>query len=120
MPRSGGFPAAGTRRQDAAATVPRCTTHCPTPRMAHAQITETVRQLVAETFTELGLADAHEVRETILVRGGAYCGRRFETPDAHAVWFVEENQLKFYCGDGSVARVVMLGGTSQGIARQAA
>jgi hypothetical protein len=87
--------------------------------MPHVQLTETVRQLVADTFAELGLNDADEVRETILIRGGAYCGRRFETSEAHAVWFVEENQLKFYCSDGSLARVVVPSSKAQALARAA-
>jgi hypothetical protein len=74
--------------------------------MHHARMTDTVRCLVAQTFLELGIANPHEVRETILIRGGSYCGRRFEAEDASAVWFWEENQLKFYRGSGAIVRVI--------------
>jgi hypothetical protein len=76
--------------------------------MAHAQSIAGVRQLVATVFTELGVADAEHPRETLLVCGGTYCGRRFQAEDGQAVWFFEENQVKFYAGDGRVARVVQL------------
>ncbi len=75
-------------------------------RMHHAQLTVTVRELVAETFAELGVADLSDLRETILIKGGGYCGRRFETDAATAIWFVEEDQLKVFWGDGTLARVI--------------
>jgi hypothetical protein len=74
--------------------------------MHHAQMTESVRRLVSQTFAELGVAPEGELRETILIRDGSYCGRRFENDHATAIWFVEEDQLKVYHADGSVARVL--------------
>jgi hypothetical protein len=73
--------------------------------MHHAQLTEAVRRRVAEAFAQTGGPPARELRETILVSGGAYCGRRFDAPNGHAIWFVEEDQLKFYHPDGSVVEV---------------
>lgn len=70
--------------------------------MQHAQLTETVRTLVAHRFNELGIDDPEQFRETILIRGGNYCGRRFETAAGHAIWFVEENQIKFYNAAGKM------------------
>jgi hypothetical protein len=35
-------------------------------------------------------------RETILIRDGYYCGRRFHTDQHRAVWFIEEDELKIY------------------------
>ena len=75
--------------------------------MVHAQLTATVRSLVAKTFAELGVSDA-DFRETLLVCGGTYCGRRFKAEEGQAVWFFEENEVKFYGGDGSIARVMQL------------
>jgi hypothetical protein len=77
--------------------------------MHHAQLTESVRCLVTEAFAELGSPPATEVRETILIRDGGYCGRRFENDQAAAVWFVEEDQLKVYRADGTIHRVMRLG-----------
>jgi hypothetical protein len=74
--------------------------------MHHVQLTESVRRQVAETFSELGAPPCEEFRESLLIRDGAYCGRRFQADDGHAIWFVEENQVKFYRADGSVACVI--------------
>jgi uncharacterized phosphosugar-binding protein len=89
-------------------------------RMHHAQLTESVRRRVAETFARLGGQPAAELRETILIRDGAYCGRRFESPQGSAIWFVEEDQLKFYHSDGSVARILELAAESAVPVRMAA
>ena len=74
--------------------------------MHHAQLTEGVRRLVATAFADLGVEPGSELRETILIRGGGYCGRRFETDAAAAIWFVEENQLKVFRADGTLDRVL--------------
>lgn len=74
--------------------------------MHHAQLTESIRRRVAAAFARLGAGQDAELRESILIRDGAYCGRRFDGPLGHAIWFVEEDQLKFYRLDGSVARVI--------------
>ena len=71
--------------------------------MSHAQVTDTVRRIVAETFVAVGLSDGGEAQETILIRDGAYCGRRFDGSRGHAIWFVEEEQIKFFRADGSLA-----------------
>lgn len=76
-----------------------------TTGMHHAQLTESIRRRVAAAFARLGAPHDAELRESILIRDGAYCGRRFDGPLGHAIWFVEEDQLKFYRLDGSVARV---------------
>jgi hypothetical protein len=74
--------------------------------MPHAHLTAAVRSRVAQVFARLGITDENELRETILIRSGAYCGRRFDTVAGHAIWFVEENQIKFYDAAGSLAEVV--------------
>jgi hypothetical protein len=74
--------------------------------MPHAQVIEAVRGLVATTFANLGLASGIEPRESILIRGGAYCGRRFEVEQGHAIWFIEAEQIKFYSADGSLIRSI--------------
>lgn len=73
--------------------------------MQNSQLTETVRYLVGQAFTELG-SQSPDWRETILIRDGSYCGRRFEGDAGAAIWFVEEDQIKIYRQDGAVARVI--------------
>jgi hypothetical protein len=73
--------------------------------MPHAQLTEAVRRRVAERFHALGISGANPLRESLLICGGAYCGRRFDAAAGHAIWFVEEDQIKFYRADGKLAEV---------------
>jgi hypothetical protein len=73
--------------------------------MTHAQLTENVRQLVVQAFARLGLPDFEQLRESILLHDGNYCGRRFDSAGAHAVWFAEENQIKVIASDGRVVQL---------------
>ena len=81
--------------------------------MAHAQLIASVRSLVATTFSELGMSDAESLHESLLLCGGTYCGRRFKADEGQAVWFFEENEVKFYGADGTIARVLQLEPTGQ-------
>lgn len=74
--------------------------------MPHAALTLLVRDCVLQFFAELGIDAADELRETVLIRGGMYCGRRFEAEGGAALWFVEEDQVKFLSNSGQVLRVV--------------
>ena len=80
---------------------------------------EIVRSLVVQTFAQLGALCDDELRETILIRDGNYCGRRFEAEGGVAVWFVEEGQIKFYGTDGSVIRVIDAQATPTALRRAA-
>lgn len=68
----------------------------------------TVRHLVAEALTRVAGADADSIRESILIRDGLYCGRRFEAAAGYAIWFVEENQVKVFERTGRVVDVLQL------------
>jgi hypothetical protein len=46
------------------------------------------------------------LRETILIRNDFYCGRRFFTPNHHAIWFIEEDELKIYHRSGNLMCVL--------------
>lgn len=41
-----------------------------------------------------------QIRETILVKGGMYCGRRFSVHGHVLTWFVEEDEVKLIGPDG--------------------
>ena len=86
--------------------------------MHDASMTERVRRFVSQALAQLGQADAGEMRESILIRDGYYCGRRFETDAGAAIWFVEENQVKVYRADGSMSQVLDAGAPRE--ARRAA
>jgi hypothetical protein len=53
-------------------------------------------------------------RESILIRDGFYCGRRFDLGTHRAVWFLEEDEVKIYGGEGKLLGVLssdQLGGS---------
>tara|TARA_R110002111_G_scaffold10391_2_gene33565 strand:- start:35 stop:529 length:495 start_codon:yes stop_codon:yes gene_type:complete len=66
--------------------------------------------LVGQTTDEdVGKVDASIESESILIRGEFYCGRRFRTSTHHAVWFIEEDQLKIYTVGGDLCSVLVEG-----------
>ena len=69
------------------------------------QLVTYIRQLVHDTIVERGTGDTTLV-ETLLMRNGHYCGRRFQCGEQAAVWFIEENEIKFYGENGVLAQVV--------------
>ena len=64
--------------------------------MPHAQRIDEIRRQVAQTFGRMEVRDPDQFRESILIRKGSYCGRRFEAEGAYAIWFLEEDEVKFY------------------------
>jgi hypothetical protein len=74
--------------------------------MPAASLTTDVRRLVMETFSQLGLSDGAEPRESVLIRGGAYCGRRFDVEHGHAIWFLEPQQVKFFRASGALVHSI--------------
>ena len=61
-----------------------------------------IRCVIQQHFTELANDDREITSETLLVRGGEYCGHRYRTDDMAAIWFLEEHQIKFYSAAGRV------------------
>jgi hypothetical protein len=70
--------------------------------MEHAQLVERVRHIVKDVFAERGVTALAELCETILVREGFYCGRCFSCRNLRAVWFLEENVIKFFCRESGL------------------
>ena len=69
------------------------------------QLVTYIRQLVHDTILETGTGETALV-ETLLIRNGHYCGRRFQCGDQVAVWFIEENEIKFYGENGALSQVM--------------
>ncbi len=42
------------------------------------------------------------IRESILVRGGMFCGRKFSADGFIVIWFIEEDQIKYYAPSGDL------------------
>jgi len=74
--------------------------------MSHADLTESVRRFIADVFQQLRLSGDDAPRQSLLIRDGNYCGRRFEADRGHALWFFEEDQVKVFGADGRVVRVI--------------
>ena len=68
--------------------------------------TSEIRVFVQELFGELGAAPTATLSETILLRNGEYCGRRFVQDGFSAVWFLEERQIKLFAPDRNLIRVI--------------
>jgi hypothetical protein len=73
--------------------------------MHHHQLLQVVRQQVHTHLVGLGADADSGTEETILIRDGIYCGRRFFLGEFMAIWFIEEEELKFFDRSGAVAAV---------------
>ena len=62
---------------------------------------ERIRAAIALQLSQLGATDTDSVGESILIRNGLFCGRRFRCSGYQVVWFIEEDEIKFFspCGD---------------------
>lgn len=62
---------------------------------------ERIRAAVAQQLSQLGAIGTDCVGESILIRNGMFCGRRFQCAGYQVVWFIEEDEIKFFspCGD---------------------
>jgi len=76
--------------------------------MDYVQRLDQIRSLIRQTFTEFGGLLERMPREAMLIRDGFFCGRRFEADGLQAVWFTEENEIKFFDRTGAIVRVVEL------------
>ncbi len=76
--------------------------------MDHVQILEQIRSLIREKLILYGGAAEQSPREAMLIRDGFFCGRRFTSDGLHAVWFIEENEVKFFDREGAIVEVLEL------------
>jgi hypothetical protein len=81
-------------------------------RMHDIELVGRVRAIVQETFVQLGGLADEVPGEAMLIRDGFFCGRRFVGQGLEAVWFIEENEIKFYNGEGAVVQVIHPRGNS--------
>ncbi len=84
-----------------------------THRMTNSQRLATVRACLLGWLADQqnGSEDQGDVknpilRETMLIRDEFYCGRRFHAASHHAVWFIEEDELKIYHQSGELVCVL--------------
>ena len=65
-----------------------------------------IRQRIQRRFSKLAGEEQPIQGETLLVRSGEYCGHRYQAESMSAIWFLEEEEVKFYNADGGVLEVV--------------
>lgn len=63
---------------------------------------------------------AEEMSESILIRDGYYCGRRFKWGTLSAVWFAEEDQIKLFDDDGQLIESLAIEEFRESVQRRAA
>ncbi len=70
--------------------------------MASSVQADSIRRQVRRVFQQHGASSDCDMCESLLIRSGFFCGRRFEMDGLSAIWFVEENELKVYGRDGQL------------------
>jgi hypothetical protein len=69
--------------------------------------TSQIRQHIADSLACFGADPLARMTESLLMREGHYCGQRFKRGEFQAVWFVEEDEIKFSDPNGNVLEVVV-------------
>ncbi len=74
--------------------------------MTNSQRLAAVRRCLDRWIEEQQSDGDIEIRDSILIRDGFFVGRRFQLGRYHAVWFMEEDEVKVHDQSGSlVARL---------------
>ena len=68
---------------------------------------ERIRQLIRETFVSLGAEISALEEESLLIRSSTYCGHRIDKDGMRAIWFIEEDQIKFFDRDGHLLQTLI-------------
>ncbi len=69
---------------------------------------ERIREAIASELVRLGATDVSDMRETLLIRNGLFCGRKYQCLGFHVVWFMEENEIKFFGPTGQLLMATSL------------
>lgn len=65
---------------------------------------EKMRHAIAEQLGQFGLQRLESLHETMLIRDGLFCGRKFQAENFVVVWFVEEDEIKFFNPGGELIK----------------
>jgi hypothetical protein len=65
-----------------------------------------IRKLVQQQFADIEPCGEAIEHESLLIRNGEYCGHRYQSEHLTAIWFLEENEIKFYDQAGHLLRVL--------------
>lgn len=70
--------------------------------MTNPHVLQVVRETLADWLIQRHPGEDFQPQESILIREGFYCGRRFSFGDYQAVWFVEEGLVKIFTHSGEL------------------
>jgi hypothetical protein len=62
----------------------------------------TIQQQFLQLLADRGIVSSEGVRETLLIRDGFFCGRKFSMEGFSLVWFIEEDQIKLFDRDNQL------------------
>lgn len=65
-----------------------------------------IYNLVATTFSNLGMPPPIDVCETLLVKDGCFIGHKFHCDGGYAIWGTGWNAVEFYDDDGKLLKMV--------------
>ena len=68
-----------------------------------------VRQVVLDTVSALGVSEPVIKKTVVLTRDGYYVGHRIHFDGIQVVWLIEQSIIRFYAGDGSLLKTVKIG-----------
>lgn len=61
-----------------------------------------VREKLTSWLATQGYDSSRNLQESLLIKDGFYCGRRFRILGFSAVWFAEEDELKVFDDHGTL------------------
>ena len=70
---------------------------------------ESIRNEVRQRLADFGAPVGDSMAESCLLQDNSYCGRRFTLGGFQAVWFLEENEVKFYAPSGELLGSDLIG-----------
>ena len=70
--------------------------------MQHKAPVEQAREAIAWHLSSLGVNEPGNMRETMLIHNGLFCGRKYQCEDYEVVWFLEEDEIKFFSPIGEL------------------
>lgn len=70
---------------------------------------EKIRHAIAWQLNRLGVHHVDSLHETLLIRHGLFCGRKFECEGYQVVWFLEEDEIKFFSPVGDLLKACSAG-----------
>ena len=68
-----------------------------------------LRPILLETLSELGVSDPVINKTVVLLRDGYFAGYRFPVDGIQVVWLMAEGVVRFYADDGSLLKTLEVG-----------